>query len=156
MTSPIPVSVASTAGLSTNAAAAPQPAGTERLDAFRSAMERHGAQTDASAAAQAVPQANTVDTVNPVDARARAREGLGLEKTEASGGDVILESMQKLRGVFDQSQSRVAALMNSATVDTRTMMAMQMEVANFSLLVDISSKLTGKSTQSLETLMKGQ
>jgi type III secretion system YscI/HrpB-like protein len=31
-----------------------------------------------------------------------------------------------------------------------------MEVANFTLLVDISSKLTGKTTQALDTLMKGQ
>jgi hypothetical protein len=31
-----------------------------------------------------------------------------------------------------------------------------MEMVNYSLLVDTTSKLTGKSTQSFDSLMKGQ
>jgi type III secretion system YscI/HrpB-like protein len=37
-----------------------------------------------------------------------------------------------------------------------TLLAVQMEVVNFSMLVDVTSKLTGKSTQAFDTLLKGQ
>ena len=46
--------------------------------------------------------------------------------------------------------------MKSNVVDTNALLAMQMEVAQYTILVDVSSKLTGKAAQSLDTLMKGQ
>ncbi|MBC8130274.1 MAG: type III secretion system inner rod subunit SctI, partial [Rhizobiaceae bacterium] len=76
--------------------------------------------------------------------------------TPPSPGDSILDGIQRLRGVFDAREARIADLMDGRTMDAGTLMAMQMEVANFTLLVDITSKLTGKSTQALDTLMKGQ
>lgn len=139
---------------------APVPAA--RIDAFEQAMARQTAEPEVTLVAQVgnapavTPPAATVDT----GAEDRARQGLGLDGAPVAGppsaGDMILEGMQQLRGVFDARESRIAELMSSETVNANTMMAMQMEVANFTLLVDISSKLTGKVTQSVDTLMKGQ
>lgn len=69
---------------------------------------------------------------------------------------MILEGMQKLRGVFDKSEGRVSEVMKSAGTDAGSLMQMQLELTNFTLLVDLSSKLTGKTTQVFDTLMKGQ
>jgi type III secretion system YscI/HrpB-like protein len=95
-----------------------------------------------------------------VDARERARRTLELDGPKAavapSDGDTILGGLSKLRGTFDARHARINEILSSKSVDTNTLLAMQMEVAQYSLLVDVSSKLTGKSTQSLDTLMKGQ
>jgi type III secretion system YscI/HrpB-like protein len=131
---------------------------TEQVDAFQSALQRQ----NASQSAEVQPVGSVVETAQAdLDAQERARRGLGLEEVQGEAvksqpGDMILDGLQKLRGVFDARESRVAELMNRSTLDAGTLMAVQMEVANFTLLVDISSKLTGKSTQALDTLMKGQ
>jgi type III secretion system YscI/HrpB-like protein len=46
--------------------------------------------------------------------------------------------------------------MGRSSQDASMLMSMQMEVVNYTLMVDVTSKLTGKSTQSFDTLMKGQ
>lgn len=139
---------------------APVPAA--RIDAFEQAMARQTAEPEVTLVAQAGPASAVTPPAQAVDPGAtdRARQGLGLdgvpEAAPPSAGDMILEGMQQLRGVFDVREARISELMSSETVNANTMMAMQMEVANFTLLVDISSKLTGKVTQSIDTLMKGQ
>lgn len=139
---------------------APVPAA--RIDAFEQAMARQTVEQPevtlvAQVGAPAVtPPGATVDA----GAEDRARQGLGLDGAPVaappSAGDMILEGMQQLRGVFDAREARISQLMSTESVNANTMMAMQMEVANFTLLVDISSKLTGKVTASVDTLMKGQ
>ncbi|MGQ3211778.1 MAG: type III secretion system inner rod subunit SctI [Shinella sp.] len=131
---------------------------TEQVDAFQNALQRQNVNqsTDVQPVGSVAGTAQT-----DLDAQERARRALGLEGVQGEAvksqpGDMILDGLQKLRGVFDARESRVAELMNRSTVDAGTLMAVQMEVANFTLLVDISSKLTGKSTQALDTLMKGQ
>ena len=138
------------------------PVPTARLDAFEQAMARQTAEPQVTLVAQAGPTPAVTPPASPVDigAEDRARQGLGLDgapaATPPSAGDMILEGMQQLRGVFDAREARISQLMSTQSVSANSMMAMQMEVANFTLLVDISSKLTGKVTQSVDTLMKGQ
>ncbi len=96
-----------------------------------------------------------------VQARDRVRRSLELEGSrpvdgKPAEGDAILDGLQKLRGAFDQGQARLTEVMNTPTVDARMLLSMQMEMVNYSMLVDMSSKLTGKSTQSFDSLMKGQ
>ena len=133
----------------------------QQVDSFQDALQRRMA--DQATPQQAAP--GGVPAVAPAEAdpaaKARARQGLGLDGMEgqapvAEPGDMILDGLQKLRGVFDARQARVSQLMSSSSIDAKTLMAVQMEVTNFTLLVDISSKLTGKTTQALDTLMKGQ
>lgn len=134
------------------------PVASAQVDAFQNALQRQTANQSAVAPQVAqTPDAAQAD----LDAQERARRGLGLEGVPSEAinpapGDMILNGLQKMRGVFDARESRVVELMNRSTVDAGTLMAVQMEMTNFTLLVDISSKLTGKSTQALDTLMKGQ
>jgi type III secretion system YscI/HrpB-like protein len=138
---------------------ASQPAA--RIDAFENAMARHAAERNTVEVAQVDPAGVQPTGATPAaNADERARAGLGLEGVDQvapkSAGDVILQGVEKMRGVFDARETRINQLMSSPTIDARTMMAMQMEMTNFSVLVDVSSKLTGKTTQTLDTLMKGQ
>ncbi|WP_181705354.1 type III secretion system inner rod subunit SctI [Chthonobacter rhizosphaerae] len=71
-------------------------------------------------------------------------------------GDLILDGLSRLRGVFDRGNDRLAELSGSPVTDIQTLYDMQVEMTNFTLLVDVTSKLTGKSTQAFDTLMKGQ
>lgn len=101
-----------------------------------------------------------VDSTQGGDAL-RTRRALELDGARAPGtrpadGDAILGGLQTLRGQFDKSLSRVNGVLASSGVDTKTMLAMQVEVVNFTMLVDMTSKLTGKSTQTFDSLMKGQ
>jgi hypothetical protein len=68
---------------------------------------------------------------------------------------VVLNGLQKLRGVFDQ---QLFLLANSTTNagSTEGLYRAQAAAANFSMFVDVGSKLAGKATQAFETLLKGQ
>ena len=146
--------------LATGSVEAPVP--VARIDAFEQALARQTAEPAVTHIAQAesIPSVTAPGASIDANAQERARQGLGLDGVPAeappNAGDMILEGMQQLRGVFDAREAHIAELMSSQTVNANTLMAMQMEVANFTLLVDISSKLTGKTTQALDTLMKGQ
>ena len=94
---------------------------------------------------------------NAAAARDLYKRALELDgATKPNPGDTILGGMTKLRGAFDERQARINGIMKGNVVDTNALLAMQMEVAQYTILVDVSSKLTGKTTQSLDTLMKGQ
>lgn len=129
-------------------------------DAMRNTQQAGPAASPVSPvpAAQAQPAQPVAATgfENDAASRERVRRSLELNGTQSSDGDAILGGLQRLRGFFDARHTRIGEIMNSNTVDTNALLAMQMEVAQYSLLVDVSSKLTGKTTQSLDTLMKGQ
>ncbi len=123
----------------------------ERVAAFEATLARNATE---AAGAVAPPAAGDPAALE------RARQGLGLDAAGAAddrtGGDVILDGLSHLRGIFDTREARVSDLMGRSTLDAGSMMAIQMELVNFTLLVDMTSKLTGKSTQVFDTLMKGQ
>lgn len=73
-----------------------------------------------------------------------------------SRGNAILDGLTYLRGVFDQQLARVEGLAGPEIISSHELVAAQVEIAKFSLLVDVTSKLVGKSTQAFDTLMKGQ
>jgi hypothetical protein len=131
------------------------PAG--RVDAFEGAMSRQLQAADPAGAAERVAAPAQTAELAPND-RARMGLGLGPAAPAAPGGegDMILQGFGKLRGIFDERTARVTDVMNRGATDARTMMEMQVEIVNFTLLVDMSSKLTGKTTAVFDTLMKGQ
>lgn len=157
------VSTAVTAAATPLAPAAPV-ASADRVQLFENAMQRQGGAAAAVAPTPSVAAQPPVAATGQADAAGaldRARQGLGLQGAPGvvpppAGGDMILEGMQKLRGVFDKSEGRVSEVMKSAGTDAGSLMQMQLELTNFTLLVDLSSKLTGKTTQVFDTLMKGQ
>lgn len=91
------------------------------------------------------------------DPRLRAAEGLGLNRDDPSGpGNSILNGLEQLRATFDGQYNSVGARLEGTTMDVASMMELQAEVVKYSVLVDVSSKLAGKVTTSIDSLMKGQ
>lgn len=110
--------------------------------------------TDASGPVSAPPQAQGADGV-------RAAQGLDLApsdavRTDPNSGEAILSGLERLREVFDNRFSGLGERIEGARMDVNDMMALQAEVVQYSVLVDVSSKLAGKSTQAMDSLMKGQ
>lgn len=140
------------------AQSAPALSSPDRVEAFQNAIARRA---DAIQAPNAAGNVGGVGETQVASANDRARQGLDLQGAAAdvappTGGDMILDGIQKMRGVFDAHEARIGSIMNGSTTSATALMDMQMELANFSLLVDVASKLTGKSTQIFDTLMKGQ
>jgi len=69
--------------------------------------------------------------------------------------DLILGGLQRLRGAFDAQETRMSDAMTGAISDTNAMLAMQVEMTNFSLFIEMTSKLVSNGAQGLDTLMKG-
>lgn len=82
--------------------------------------------------------------------------GSSSTQKKAANGDAILDGLQKLRGVFDVQERHIATLTSKPMTDINKALSIQMELMNFTVLVDVASKLTGQSTQAIETLLKGQ
>ncbi|QJP15560.1 hypothetical protein G3545_19000 [Starkeya sp. ORNL1] len=142
----------------------------QRVAAFDAAMARQSGQAAAMQPVQAVAPASAADpaqaptSAKPVQANegtdaVRARRALELDgatSAKPANGDMILNGLQHLRGEFNSRISKVNEALASNGIDTKTLFAMQVEVVNFTMLVDMTSKLTGKSTQTFDSLMKGQ
>ena len=99
------------------------------------------------------------------NARQNAIDGLGLGAEAATGvasaegstgGQSILDGLSRIRGAFDEQLAGVNEKVMGSSMDVTSMMAVHADVVKYSLLVDVSSKLAGKSTQAVDTLMKGQ
>jgi type III secretion system YscI/HrpB-like protein len=135
----------------------------QRVAAFDDALSRQSAVAPGQPNVQLAQASTTTappDQVQSVNINERTRRALDVDGVKdaprPSGGDLILDGLQKLRGAFDSRHSSVSKLMGSSALDASMLMSMQMEVVNYTLMVDVTSKLTGKSTQSFDTLMKGQ
>lgn len=150
------------------AAAPPVRVAADGAAVTRVAQASTTAPTAPTAAATTPPPAATATTAatpatDAAGAQERARRALDLAPVRetrpaaATGdGDRILDGLTRLRGVFDTQQGRLIHAMSGSVNDADSMIALQVEVINFSMLVDVASKLTGKTTGALETLMKGQ
>ncbi|MFP7674933.1 type III secretion system inner rod subunit SctI [Marivita sp. S0852] len=182
----VPPSLPSATGVDQAAGGAFQPQGNapgSSLRAFANAMD---AASGASGPAQVVPaqfvpgadapqaatgvQGTTAPAqAAPADdaARQRAIDGLELDAPVAGAGaaaanggigtgQAILDGLSRIRGAFDGGLQRVNDKVAATDMDVSDMMGLQMEVVQYSMMVDVSSKLAGKSTQAMDTLMKAQ
>ncbi|PTW56651.1 type III secretion system (T3SS) basal body protein I (YscI/HrpB/PscI-like) [Breoghania corrubedonensis] len=105
-------------------------------------------------------------TSSPALDRQRALRGLDLDRSPVtapgaiqstdSRGDSILDGLSRLRSAFDGQTSRLTDASGSWMTREGQLFAVQVEIIKYSLLIDVTSKLTGKSTQTFDTLMKGQ
>lgn len=122
---------------------------------FSQAMERADQAVGREVATGAVGEASPA-----AGDQARARQALELgvapDTSRTETGDAILGGMQKLRGAFDASFSRIGDISRSNLSGVETVIEMQREVVHYSLLIDVTSKLVGKATQAADQLMKGQ
>lgn len=161
------------AGFDTTGAEAPLDV---RVTNFEAALKVvRGGQGDAVASADEgarLAQASSpgaTDATTPNDAsRDRALRALGFEEAappnggNAAGGppvatgDTILEGLKQLRGAFDEQATSLAKMNETGAMGASEMLALQVEVVKYGMLIDVTSKLTGKSTQAFDTLLKGQ
>lgn len=94
---------------------------------------------------------------NVVDAvRNTGENGTVVDISRNQEGDMILDGLSALRDIFDSQTAAVANISSGSLSGTEQLIATQLEIVKFSLLMDVTSKLTGKSTQTFDTLMKGQ
>ncbi|MEL6681605.1 MAG: type III secretion system inner rod subunit SctI [Pseudomonadota bacterium] len=76
-------------------------------------------------------------------------------------GQGIIDGLSRLRGVFDAQEQAITGISPADVAGTRLtnsseLINLQLEVVKYSMLMDVTSKLAGKSTQTFDTLMKGQ
>ncbi len=76
-------------------------------------------------------------------------------------GQGIVDGLSRLRGVFDTQEQAITGISSAGTGGTQLtnsadLINLQLEVVKYSMLMDVTSKLAGKSTQTFDTLMKGQ
>lgn len=76
-------------------------------------------------------------------------------------GQGIIDGLSRLRGVFDAQEQAITGISPTDPGGTRLLNSselinLQLEVVKYSMLMDVTSKLAGKSTMTFDTLMKGQ
>ncbi|MEM8796788.1 MAG: hypothetical protein AAGE61_14570 [Pseudomonadota bacterium] len=102
-----------------------------------------------------------VDGVVSDAEKSRALRGLDLDQKASEvpaveTGDTILDGLSRLRGVFDNQETAITSIADQPITSGNQLIGLQLEVVKYSMLMDVTSKLTGKSTQAFDTLMKGQ
>ncbi|MBU2534441.1 MAG: type III secretion system inner rod subunit SctI [Alphaproteobacteria bacterium] len=135
-------------GVGADAGAATASPDAARIERFQQIFqESRDARPEGVQAAQSADQASRGDALRTLE----------LDRVAAplsSTGDAILGGLSRLREAFDIQQSRLGQMADASTGSE--LIAVQLEVVQYSMLVDVTSKLTGKATQSFDTLMKGQ
>ncbi|MEM7693050.1 MAG: type III secretion system inner rod subunit SctI [Pseudomonadota bacterium] len=122
----------------------------DRVERFRQIFDQAVEAERAAEGPTAPERQRTIDTL-----------GLDAVAADVRTGDSILSGLSALRGVFDAQQARITEVVAADTIGgtaaaSATLMAAQFELVQYTMLVDVTSKLTGKATQSLDTLIKGQ
>lgn len=119
-------------------------------------VQQVGSMTDAVPLTKVNSNPSATSPTNSADAANRAVRGLDLGDETDGPGESILQGLGRLRSVFDTQTKNVAAVNEGNVMDAVTMMNLQTEIVRYTVLIDVSSKLAGKSTQALDALMKGQ
>ena len=136
---------------------------TPRPESFflAQAAPADAAQAGSGGAAQAIAPSdpaitNRIGTFRSIDVP------IGAAAVEApTTGQGIIDGLSRLRGVFDAQENAITGIAPSDAAGTRLtntseLINLQLEVVKYSMLMDVTSKLAGKSTQTFDTLMKGQ
>jgi hypothetical protein len=131
---------------------APLDASSRFSDALASALADQAAAenetTQALAASQPSPAPNAAH-------KALSLEGATTTASSQQRGDVILDGLQKMRAVFSDAITKYnLSSVNAAS--SEGLYNAQVGAANFSLFMDVGSKLAGKASSAFQTLLKGQ
>jgi type III secretion system YscI/HrpB-like protein len=136
----------------------------DEVGAFNSAYTRASNQLEAIQSPVKVAQIASSTAVDGSTSAASPQQqtlkALDLDKSKSSQplsqGDAILSGLGKLQGIFANKQGELTSAINSGSLSAQSLMKVQMDLVQYTLLIDVASKVTGKVTQSVDTLVKGQ
>ena len=134
------------------------PSPVEKIRAFEEAIDSAYTRDVAPVKfAQSVNPAIASDAVAPLPGSSvSGLSGPKNEVDEARPGDAILSGLGRMRSVFSKQEAGLANTMASTSASVESMLHLQMNMVQYSLLIDVASKITGKLTQSVDSLVKGQ
>ena len=120
------------------------------------ASERAFAAAIAEESGEIRPAPIDTDLTVPGLDRLHSVHNVGSVGEAESAGDAILGGLLSVRGMFDDQIERAAMFERDGSVtNPQDLYLAQVEVAKLSVLIDVTSKLAGKFTQSTDTLLKG-
>ena len=136
----------------------------ERVTAFGGAMDEARARADmirtASLEAPVLPMIGGPTATPGLDDRRATIKALDLAPEAApravNPGDTILSGLKKLQGEFSDKQSTLVRDIDEPSTSTNALLKLQMDMVQYTLMIDIASKITGKMTQAVDSLTKGQ
>ncbi len=103
---------------------------------------------------------NPTTTVSDVESRRETIKALELEPSAvvkpATEGDAILSGLKKLQGEFNGKQEALVRDMAVTGTSSASLLKLQMDMVQYTLMIDVASKITGKMTQAIDSLTKGQ
>ncbi|KZK76703.1 Type III secretion needle MxiH like protein [Pseudovibrio sp. W64] len=96
-----------------------------------------------------------VEQVNAAQNVAAVSAPTQIASVNPTDSNFVIDGLAKVRGVFAETSSNINAISEGGKLSHfDKLINMQIEVANYSLLVDVSSKIAGKTTQGLDALMR--
>lgn len=74
---------------------------------------------------------------------------------DSKGSNFVIDGLAEVREMFTTTSSNISQLSQASGLSSMDrLINMQIEVANYALLVDVSSKIAGKTVQGMDTLMR--
>ena len=124
-----------------------------------SAVDHHNRNIVLAEVEAPVPTAGIGSTASGSE-RQQTIRALELSKSSvvnpATEGDAILSGLKKLQGVFSDRQRELNDTIESPSLSAQSLMRIQMDMVQYTLMIDVASKVSGKLTQSVDSLVKGQ
>lgn len=138
--------------------AATDPAAVQGLeDEFQAALgavqpAQSGQIVNGAVVVDSTASTTAAQAVTPSAPVAASRE---ISSVDSTGSNFLIEGLAEVRDMFTKSSTSIMNLSESKGVTSiDRLVNMQIEVANYSLLVDVSSKVAGKTVQGMDTLMR--
>jgi type III secretion system YscI/HrpB-like protein len=135
----------------------------EKVTALDGALSDARARAELVRAAAAAGPERAVDATGSIGGTDQRRETIkALELAPDSApravnpGDTILSGLKKLQGEFSDRQSLLIRDIDAPSTSTSALLKLQMDMVQYTLMIDVASKITGKMTQAVDSLTKGQ
>ncbi len=129
---------------------------SELEDQFKNALTAAGG-APGTVQGQIIGGQVVVNDPSKVAAVQSTNAGASVASATIGRGDsnFLIDGLTKVRGVFNETNGKIATLSAGGDVSqVDRLINMQIQVANYALLVDVSSKIAGKTVQGLDALMR--
>jgi len=80
----------------------------------------------------------------------------GVQPEQQVMGDVILDSLQRIKTSHDSGMERVQAIMGQEQIATKDMLQLQFELTAMNIELETAGKMADKSSQGVQSMMRNQ